>query len=97
MFIFAIIIIIIIITIKNPGAVVHAFNPATWEAEAGRSLSQFQDRQGYTIERPCLKDPKIITKRNLTIRSQACLPSMNPLGIALGVRISYLEKEKAEQ
>lgn len=27
-----------------------------------------------------------------TIRSQACLPSMNPLGMALGVRISYLRK-----
>lgn len=75
---------------------VHPFNPATWKAEAGHSLSQFQDRQGYTIE-TLSKDPKIITKRNLTIRSQACLPSMNPLGIALGVRISYLEKEKAEQ
>jgi hypothetical protein len=42
--------------------VVHAFNPSTWEAEAGGSLSsrqpglqsEFQDSQGYT-EKPCLK------------------------------------------
>jgi hypothetical protein len=41
---------------------VHAFNPSTWEAEAGRFLSlrqpglqsEFQDSQGYT-EKPCLK------------------------------------------
>jgi hypothetical protein len=42
--------------------VVHAFNPSTWEAEAGRFLSrgypglqsEFQDSQGYT-EKPCLE------------------------------------------
>ena len=28
----------------------------------------------------------------LTILSQACLPSMKPLGMALGVRISYLQR-----
>lgn len=28
-----------------------------------------------------------------TIRSQACLPSMKPLGMALGVRISYLDTD----
>lgn len=28
--------------------------------------------------------------KSTTILSQACFPSMNPLGIALGVRISYL-------
>ena len=41
--------------------VVHAFNPSTWEAEAGGflssrpawSTSEFQDSQGYT-EKPCL-------------------------------------------
>jgi hypothetical protein len=35
--------------------VVHTFNPSTWEAEAGGSLSlqtEFQDTQGY-IEKPC--------------------------------------------
>jgi hypothetical protein len=47
-----------------PGRVVHAFNPSTWEAEAGRFLSsvrgqpglqsEFQDSQGYT-EKPCPK------------------------------------------
>jgi hypothetical protein len=43
--------------------VVHAFNPSTWEAEAGGSLwvrgqpglqSEFQDSQGYT-EKHCLE------------------------------------------
>jgi hypothetical protein len=44
--------------------VAHAFNPSTWEAEAGRFLSlrptwstEFQDSQGYT-EKPCLKKKK---------------------------------------
>jgi hypothetical protein len=46
--------------------VVHAFNPSTWEAEAGGFLSsrsawclqsEFQDSQGYT-EKPCLEKPK---------------------------------------
>ena len=42
----------------------HAFNPSTWEAEAGGFLSsrpawstEFQDSQGYT-EKPCLEKPK---------------------------------------
>jgi hypothetical protein len=42
--------------------VAHAFNPSTWEAEAGGflssrpawSTSEFQDSQGYT-EKPCLE------------------------------------------
>ena len=41
--------------------VAHAFNPSTWDAEAGRFLSlrpawstEFQDSQGYT-EKPCLE------------------------------------------
>jgi hypothetical protein len=46
----------------------HAFNPNTWEAEAGRFLSfrqpgglqsEFQDSQGYT-EKPCFKKINII-------------------------------------
>jgi hypothetical protein len=45
--------------------VVHAFNPSTWEAEAGGflssrpawSTSEFRDSQGYT-EKPCLKKTK---------------------------------------
>ena len=47
--------------------VVHAFNPSTWEVEAGR-ISEFKaslvyrvssrmDSQGYT-EKPCLKQNK---------------------------------------
>jgi hypothetical protein len=50
---------------KNCWVVVaHAFNPSTWEAEAGRFLSsrpawstEFQDSQGYT-EKPCLGGKK---------------------------------------
>ena len=49
--------------------VAHAFNPSTWEAEAGRFLSsrpdwspnEFQDSQGYT-EKPCLKTATTTTK-----------------------------------
>jgi hypothetical protein len=47
--------------------VVHAFNPSTWEAEAGGFLSlkpawsglqsEFQDSQGYT-EKSCLEKTK---------------------------------------
>ena len=44
---------------------VHAFNPSTWKAEAGGSLSsrpawstEFQDSQDY-IEKPCLEKKKI--------------------------------------
>jgi hypothetical protein len=39
--------------------VAHAFNPSTWEAEAGGPglQSEFQDSQGYT-EKPCLEKPK---------------------------------------
>jgi hypothetical protein len=45
--------------------VTHAFNPSTWEAEAGGFLSsrqpglqsEFQDSQGYT-EKPCLGKKK---------------------------------------
>jgi hypothetical protein len=37
--------------------VAHAFNPSTWESEAGEFLSEFQDSQGYT-EKPCLEKPK---------------------------------------
>lgn len=45
-----------------PGMVVYTFNPSTWEAEVGRSLSiqglpgpqsEFQGSQGYT-EKRCL-------------------------------------------
>ena len=49
-------------TMKCRAVVTQAFNPSTWEAEAGRSLSsrpawsqsEFQDSQGYT-EKPCLE------------------------------------------
>ena len=47
-----------------PGVVAHAFNPSTWEAEAGGFLcsrpawsTEFQDSQGYA-EKPCLEKPK---------------------------------------
>jgi hypothetical protein len=48
-----------------PGVVAHAFNPSTWEAEAGGFWvrgqpgleSEFQDSQGST-HKPCLKKKK---------------------------------------
>lgn len=66
----------------------HAFNPTNWEAEAGQ--------KGLFNRDLVSKTQKEQQKSHLTIRSQACLPSMNPLGIALGVRISYLEKDRGE-
>ena len=54
--------------------VVHTFNPSTWEAGAGRSLSlmaawsrrEIQDSQGDT-EKPCLNKEKSLRKlRKLT-------------------------------
>jgi hypothetical protein len=46
----------------SPGVVAHAFNPSTWEAEAGGFLSSrpawsAEWVPGYT-ENPCLKKPK---------------------------------------
>jgi hypothetical protein len=48
--------------------VAHAFNPSTWEAEAGDFWvrgqpglqSEFQESQGYT-EKPCLQKNQINT------------------------------------
>jgi hypothetical protein len=60
--------------------VVHAFNPSTWEAEAGRSLSsrpawstsKFQDNQGYT-EKPCLgKKKKTKKTKNKIYKKNHC-------------------------
>jgi hypothetical protein len=53
--------------------VAHAFNPNTWEADAGGFWvqgqpglqSEFQDSQGYT-EKPCLKTKQNKTKQNKT-------------------------------
>jgi hypothetical protein len=53
--------------------VAHAFNPSTWEAEAGRflssrpawSTSKFQDSQSYT-EKPCLEKEKETTTTTKT-------------------------------
>jgi hypothetical protein len=60
-----------VLLLKSRAVVAHAFNPSTWEAEAGRFLSsrqpglqsEFQDSQGYT-EKPCLEKPE--TKQNKT-------------------------------
>jgi hypothetical protein len=58
--------------IYSQEVVAHAFNPSTWEAEAGRflssrpvwSTSEFQDSQSYT-EKPYLKQTS--KQRNKTI------------------------------
>jgi hypothetical protein len=61
--------------------VTHAFNPSTWEAEAGLSLqSEFQDsQQGYT-EKPCLKKPNQ-TKTKQKILFVVYLKVINNLSI----------------
>ena len=62
------------IIFKNRSQVVaaHAFNPSTWEVEAGRALwvqmqpglqSEFQDSQSHP-EKPCLKKQKPQIQRN---------------------------------
>jgi hypothetical protein len=67
--------------------VVYAFNPSTWEAEAGVYLSsrsaclqsEFQDSQGYT-EKSCLKTPtssKLIKQPGLTLRAGTVLLKLN--------------------
>jgi hypothetical protein len=49
--------------------VAHAFNPSTWEGEAGRSefdlvYREFQNSQGCLLEKkPCLEKTR---KKNLT-------------------------------
>jgi hypothetical protein len=49
--------------------VAHAFNPSTWEAEAGRFLSglqsEFQDSQGYT-------EKKNKKQKNKTKQKKGC-------------------------
>jgi hypothetical protein len=58
-------------TLKNLNSQlgVVAFNPSTWEAEAGEFLSlrpawstEFQDSHGYT-EKPCLQKSKQTNKQ----------------------------------
>jgi hypothetical protein len=55
--------------------VAHAFNPSTWEAEAGGS--EFEDSQGYT-EKPCLKKAKPKPKQNKLTVSWCPVASLSP-------------------
>jgi hypothetical protein len=56
--------------VKSRAVVAHAFNPSTWEAEAGRFLSsrpawstgEFQDSQGFT-GKPCFEKKKTKNKK----------------------------------
>jgi hypothetical protein len=66
--------------------VVHAFNPSTWEAEAGRFFliwgqpglqSKLQDSQGYT-EKPCLEKNKQKNPKNKTKKNQNNTNKKNP-------------------
>jgi hypothetical protein len=64
---------------SRPGVVAHAFDPSTWEAEAGGFLSlrpawstiqsEFQDSQGYT-EKPCLKQTNKQTNKQTKSKSK---------------------------
>jgi hypothetical protein len=67
--------------VVKPGVVAHAFNPSTWEAEAGGFLSsrpasglqsEFQDSQGYT-EKPCLEKPKKKKKKKKNKGGEMCV------------------------
>jgi hypothetical protein len=69
---------------------VYAFNPSTWEAEAGGSQvrdhpglqSEFQDSQGYT-EKPCLEK----TKQNNNNNKKDYCGNLNENGL---YRLIYL-------
>jgi hypothetical protein len=62
----------------GPGVVAHAFNPSTWEAEAGGFLSQpglqseFQDSQGYTGKLCLKKEKKEKKKRKRKRKRKKC-------------------------
>jgi hypothetical protein len=68
--------------------VVHAFNPSTREAEAGRFLSsrpawttnEFHDSQGYT-EKPCIEKPKTKTQTNKQTKNFKLNPKMHQSNI----------------
>ena len=80
----------------------HAFNPCTWEAEAGGFLSssqpglqsEFQDSKGYT-EKPCLKkqnknkklEPDSMTSWVMLLYTQTQI-SGHSSGTAIGKQLS---------
>ena len=55
---------------NEPGVVALAFNPSTWEAEAGGFL-EFKDSQSYT-EKNCLEKNKNKTKQKIE-KSNLCV------------------------
>jgi hypothetical protein len=75
---------------SSQAVVVHAFNPSTWEAEAGRFLSSrptwstesVPGQPGYT-ERPCLKKQNKTNKKKKIVFQQPGMkegsPSLLPL------------------
>jgi hypothetical protein len=67
----------------SPAVVAHAFDPSTWEAEAGGSL-EFQDSQGYS-EKPCLKKTKTNKQKKksllqLGVVAQGSVSALGSLG-----------------
>jgi hypothetical protein len=67
--------------------VANAFNPNTWEAEAGEFLSlrqpglqsEFQDSQSYT-EKPCIKTNKQTNKQTTKQNIEMAIGSITQLG-----------------
>ena len=60
--------------------VAHAFNPSTWEAEAGGflrisktawSTKEFQDSQGYT-QKPC-REKRTTTTKQTNKQTNKCM------------------------
>jgi hypothetical protein len=54
-----------------PGVVAHAFNPSTWEAEAGKFLSSRPAESQGSTEKPCLRKKKkkfLLSKGNAGIK-----------------------------
>lgn len=60
-----------------------------WSKWTGKHVVfNIEERTIFVSVFQCFNNIYVLT---LTIRSQACLPSIKPFGIALGVRISYLQ------
>lgn len=62
-------------TLGRPGMVLHAFNPCTWESEAGRFLFEFKASLVYLVSSKLLE----LHSRTLSLK-QNKINQQKPLG-----------------